>query len=384
MLTLDVEFLLGTCFAAREVPLAMADWPPQIDRLYSALVATWAARGERRDERKALEWFEQLPPPAIKASEVGQRSSPTVYVPPNDSTCTQIHVLPTRRRRQERRFYASIPHDSLTSYSWPDATPDATLFETLQLLARDTAYVGHSSSLVRCFFHQHPCREDARLTRQSTRRIYEGRFAELESAYKIGNRPAPGAAVIESAVSISSVPASVFGEKWYVFADAGGACPDLRSAAIACRAFRTAIMSGFGGMSIPEVISGHTNEGRPSRDPHMAIFPLANVGWKWADGRLMGLAICMPRDVSPAAEDELFEALGTIMKQHGSVRNGEVSLIVSEGAPWRLVRQPDPLGSSLQPERYISTARTWATATPIALDRHPKASSNEEDRKSVV
>ena len=60
MLTLEVEYLLGVAFAARGPADDAPDFPPQIDRVFSALVASWAARGERADERAALEWLETL------------------------------------------------------------------------------------------------------------------------------------------------------------------------------------------------------------------------------------------------------------------------------------------------------------------------------------
>ncbi|HEY2540043.1 MAG TPA: type I-U CRISPR-associated protein Csb2, partial [Stellaceae bacterium] len=43
-LVLEIEHLLGVAFAARSQASDVPDWPPQPDRAYSALVATWAAR----------------------------------------------------------------------------------------------------------------------------------------------------------------------------------------------------------------------------------------------------------------------------------------------------------------------------------------------------
>lgn len=389
MLVLDVEFLLGVCFAARDSSTDAPDWPPQVDRLFSALVATWAARGERADEKAALQWFEQLPPPAVHASPQCPRTAPPVFVPPNDSGASQIHVLPARRRRQQRRFPAAIPERPIASYAWSTVEPQADMLKLLAELARDTAYVGHSSSLVRCFFHQ---RDDdlGEQVSQSTRRIYAGRLEELELAFKRGVRPPPGLSF-----RLTETPrkpaSSVFGREWHVFADAGGACFDfdLRRSAMAARAFRKAVMSGFRGRPVPEALSGHTADGRPSTQPHMAIFPMSNVGWKWADGRIMGLAICLPRDVSAEDEDQLFEALAEIaIKHERSEENDfpdcEIGVALPNGDVWHLVRQPEPIGSSLKPSRYLRSARVWASATPIALDRHPKAVGNEARQKEIA
>ena len=387
MLALDVEYLLGVCFAAREASYEVSDWPPQIDRIFSAMVAAWAARGERADEKEVLQWFEKLPPPAVHSSPHWPRTAPPVYVPPNDSGASQIHVLPARRRRQQRRFPAAIPEHPTASYAWSSVEPQADVLKLLAELAQDIVYVGHSSSLVRCFFHQRHERLGQKAS-QSTRRIYAGRFEELELAYKRGVRPPPGLSyrVTEAAYEPTS---SVFGREWHVFADAGGLCPDVRRTAAAARALRTAIMSGFRGKPVPEALSGHTVDGQPSTQPHMAIFPLANVGWKWGDGRLMGLAICLPREVSAEDEGLLFQALAEIaIKQDPPEESGspdcEIGVALPTGDMWRLVRQPEPIGSSLKPSRYLRSARIWATATPIALDRHPKAVGHEAREREIA
>jgi CRISPR-associated protein Csb2 len=387
MLALDVEYLLGVCFAAREGSYEAPDWPPQIDRIFSAMVATWAARGERAEEKEALQWFETLPPPVVHASSHWSRTAPPVYVPPNDSGPSQIQVLPARRRRQQRRFPAAIPEHPIASYAWSTIEPQTGVLKLLAELARDIVYVGHSSSLVRCFFHQRPEGLTEQIS-QSTRRIYAGRFEELEHAFKRGVRPPTGLSF--RAPELERKPrASVFGREWHVFADAQGLCPDVRRSAAAARALRTAIMSGFRGKPVPESLSGHTLDGQPSTQPHMAIFPLANNGWKWGDGRLMGLAICLPRDVSAEDEGLLFRALAEIAIKQDSPGESdspdcEISVALPAGGTWRLVRQPEPLGSSLKPSRYLRSARIWATATPIALDCHPKAVGPEARQREIA
>ena len=40
---------------------------------------------ERTEERLALEWLERQPPPAVHASGHTARTTPEVFVPPNDS-----------------------------------------------------------------------------------------------------------------------------------------------------------------------------------------------------------------------------------------------------------------------------------------------------------
>ena len=53
-LILEIEFLTGAYRAAHSPASNTPDWPPQPDRVFSGLVAAWAARGEQSIERLAL------------------------------------------------------------------------------------------------------------------------------------------------------------------------------------------------------------------------------------------------------------------------------------------------------------------------------------------
>ncbi|MCX7631680.1 MAG: type I-U CRISPR-associated protein Csb2, partial [Geminicoccaceae bacterium] len=138
-LAIEVEYLTGVARAANDRGDG-ADWPPQPDRLFSALVATWAARGERPEERAALEWLERQPAPAIHASAAQPRDAAKVFVPPNDGAPSSITILPDRRRRQERRFAACLPQDPVVRWLWPEL-PEPPIFDALAALAHDTSYL---------------------------------------------------------------------------------------------------------------------------------------------------------------------------------------------------------------------------------------------------
>src|SRR5437660_4589687 len=109
MLSLEIEYLTGVCFAAQSQSSDQPDWPPQPDRVFSALVAAWGTRGEPADEKAALEWLEQQAPPAIEASSIDARRVGISFVPPNDPS-GKPEVMMDRRRRQARMFPAAIPH----------------------------------------------------------------------------------------------------------------------------------------------------------------------------------------------------------------------------------------------------------------------------------
>jgi len=386
-LVLEVEYLSGVSFAAIGPDSEAPDWPPQPDRIFSALVATWASRGQNRQEAEALRWLENLPAPRILASDADARTSAIVFVPPNDPRSDKQKnakgVLPALRSRQPRRFPATCPHDPVVRLIWPEAAPLEQTISALQLLAHDTAYVGHSASLTRCRFqleHDAPGLGEAKL---AERRVYAGRFAELRQTFDAGRRPLPGARVAPAFES-KQERTNLFGERWLLFEHVGGDMPDLRACAFVTKTIRDALLSGYQqnglGNKIPEVISGHTADGSRSRVPHLAIIPLPFAGFPHADGHVMGFALVPPRD-SMILDDENFRRvmrkLAPIDEYHGrriltlSTRGGTPSdkafsvRVSPTFAP--------PAGKrSLDPVLYTRPARTFATITAIVLDRHLK------------
>ncbi len=389
MLAIEVEYLTGVARAANDRGDGH-DWPPQPDRLFSALVATWAARGERPEERAALEWLEGAAAPVIEASRAATRDVAKVFVPPNDDAMTKLSILPERRSRKERRFAACLPEDSVVRWIW-SATPTPGVFDALMALARDTSYLGHSASLVRCTLRQGVPVTAA----DAARRVpYPGRLDELERAFAACRRPAPGANLATLGPSAPSAPASVFGADWIVFAHGGGTRPDAVASALVGKALLKAVQAGYKPDQAPGWICGHAADGTPLAVPHLAAVPLLDAGWAWSQGRLMGVALVLPRsleaalaaardpgqagtdDASLADEEGLFRALARINTAGPAAL--EIALRLPGGQEWRLRREAAPDRASLKPGRYAGTLRRWASVTPIALDRHPKAAGEAE------
>lgn len=375
MLAVEVEYLTGVVRAANDRGDA-PDWPPQPDRLFSALVATWAARGERAEERAALEWLERAEPPMIEASSAAWRTTAKVYVPPNDDTATAITILPERRRRQERHFPACVPADPVVRWLWSVEPSDA-VAAALGALARDTSYLGHSSSLIRCKVQRVAASGN---TVAARRVVYPGRLAELEHSFAAGQRPAPGASLAPTPIASAAPPTSVFGADWIVFAHAGLWRPDAVAAALLGKTLLKAVQAGYAPHAAPAWISGHQADGTPLAAPHLAALPLLDAGWPWSEGRLMGIALALPRaredSAAPEEEAGLFQALARI--NIGGPDRLEIALRLPGGKEWRLQREALPDAKSLRPDRYADTARVWASVTPIALDRHPKAEGDVE------
>ena len=392
-LVFEIEFLTGVCRAAREPGDNAPDWPPQPDRVFSALVSAWAARGERPEERAALEWLEEQPPPVIHASDHTSRTTPDVFVPPNDPKAskaakTYIKVMPDRRPRQPRRFPVARVDDPLVALAWPEE-PQPVVFDALDAIARDVGYLGHSASLTRCRFLSgnavafwHP----AGLAR---RRVYPGRLRELEEAHRANPaRPAirPGAPIFAGRSSTSELPS-----EWLVLEAVEGEVPDLRAAALVCRLLRQTLMSGYQkadrGDSIPEDVSGHTSNGAPTRRPHLAITPMAFAGFPHADGHVLGFALIPPRG---AALDRIEGFRAAFERVAPYRQDTERRVLTLEGPPLNeplhLTPAPDEGArrQSLSSGPYLKPSRVWASATPIVLERHLKQNDESKKRELVA
>lgn len=391
-LILEIEYLSGVSFAAIGNDSPKPDWPPQPDRIFSALVAAWATRGQDTEEAEALRWLEKLPPPYILELGAEPRTSAMVFVPPNDPRSEKQKsargVLPPLRSRQSRRFPAVRPNDPVVRLLWTEAKPVRETLAALERLARDTAYVGHSTSLTRCRFLLEGDALRLNGAKPPSRRIYAGRFAELcrmyaafEKSGRKSDRPRPGERVTAVSDARHERP-NLFGERWLLLEHVGGDMPDLRASALVAKTVRDAMLSGYQrvglGDRIPEVVSGHGPGGTPSRGPHIAIMPLAFTGFPHADGHVMGFALIPPRN-SAILDDEAFRKALRVLAPVDEERGRRVlTLKTREGTSsdraFSVELSPtfEPGSRSLEPSLYLRRAHTFATVTPIALDRHLK------------
>ena len=403
-LLLEIEFLTGAYRGTSEPASEEADWPPQPDRVFSALVAAWGARGELPEEREALEWLERQDPPAVHAAPVSPRTAPTVFVPPNDARRSQaaktyLRVLPDRRGRQPRRFPAARPGPAPSRgaidpsvslvFAW-SVDPDRRFLPALELLARDVPYVGHSASLTRCRFVCGVAEDLPFDALPPKRRVYPGRLAELVRAYNT-NPVRPPIRAGASVPAPEAEPPTRSDPGWLVLEALSDRPLDLRAAAPICRLLRDTLMSGYGrngsGASIPELVSGHTPDRRPTRKPHLAIVPMAYVGSEHATGRIYGFALVPPVGTALRDVPGLATAFRRVTRYEAAQERRVVTL---QGGPlgWPLDLAPTgdefrPL-SSLRPKPYCTSARVWATVTPIVLDRHLKKRTDAEIRGLVA
>lgn len=163
---------------------------------------------------------------------------------------------------------------------------------------------------------------------------------------------------------------------WFVLADAGGAVPPLTDFALAAKALRDLLLAAWDG-PIPEIVSGHAGDGAPSRWPHAAMLPLAFVGPSLADGRLLGLAVVLPRATAQISV-ERDAARQRIQDILAPATGAPVEIRLGARGVWAIEPRRAPYGFSLDPARYLAQSATWASLTPIVLDRFPKAGLSKE------
>ncbi len=405
MFGFEVEFLAGVSVAATPYSKEEAEWPPHPDRLFQALVSAWG-RGEPPDdnERKALEWLEALDMNAltISAPKGRPRDVVSVYVPPNDAKTRgtvgstppkkiseAIRVVPDfRKNRQPRSFPAvTLPMNnaSMVRYVWHLNDQKEQEFighrTAIARLAREITYLGHSHSLVRAALITSG---DAAIDTSwietgpvAMRFPYEGRLNELAESYKRSLkenrvvRPNPSLATRTYRLIASSVPSSLFDmENIVVFAHAGGFVPTLAAFPLVAKRLRNALLRCAPiDTPIPTLLSGHDDNRQPTDTPHAAIVPLADVGWIYSQGRLMGLALVWPREISTVDRLNALKIVASFVKSG----KGKVGLLhFGRDGSWSLALEPEATSASLRLDRYTKPARRWATVLPAALDRHPK------------
>ncbi len=406
MLDLESEFLSGV-YRAGLPDGSLGEWPPHPERIFSALVQSWGDGGKRDDEREALEWLEALPPPILEAENhdpKDMRDAFTVYVPPNDPVGAKLDVLPAHRKRQARTFRALSVHGTVR-VGW-EIEPSPGTYESLRALAHRVASLGHSSSFVRFYFTNGRDRRsfDAERTwcpdpagPMALRTTYPGRLKDLERWFSGDGSAGPRRPLSRSTerYRYKQRPTvtrhqTVFGgdDDWFVFESISTSrCfePDILGLAHITRRMRDALLSAAGS-NVPELLSGHASPQVPSMQPHVAILPLLNVGWEHADGELLGLAVCLPRDVSGDDRRSVLHAIAAF-SQADIDSDPDVlaygKLIFQHGT-WILGRSASPSRHSLRPGRYCRSSKTWASVTPVQLDKFAERNDPIEEARIIA
>lgn len=292
-------------------------------------------------------------------------------------------MLPEARTKQARTFPSVTPSLPEVELHWREAAlPDEHRAAMERLLGR-VSRLGHSSSFVACRIIDVKApppvervlepRDDGEWT---LRWVSPGQTERLVSAYErhrqVEPRVMPCTFVSYGRARDPERPAppeSVFDARWVVLARVDGARLPITSAVGVAKQMNRALQSAFGarGEAVPELVSGHTESGAPTANAHLAVVPLPFVGSEYADGSLLGLALVLPRAVSPEHRAALLRAVGQLEDDE------QLRLHLGEAGDWVLERVGfEPARQrALRPSTWTSESATWITATPIALDAVP-------------
>jgi CRISPR-associated protein Csb2 len=160
----------------------------------------------------------------------------------------------------------------------------------------------------------------------------------------------------------------------------------LTSTLSVTQALRGAVMVHSGVQPVPAWVSGHLEDCRPLRDgrQHLAYVPVPFVGADYADGHLLGVALVFPREISRQERGRVLGRL--LLNEDGSAK--PVRLTVGSLGEWELYKRDwSESRRGLHPETWTANpdgATTWATMTPVVLDRFPKADPLRERAKWEV
>jgi CRISPR-associated protein Csb2 len=322
MLAIEVSFLTGRYAAADFRDREKPEWPPHPSRLFSAFVATANDARLGESARAALLWLESLPPPQLYAPGVNSEQTPvTHFVPINDPVGAP---LPQRTERRPRTFPSVVPEVKRLGdipavfFIWPDATPDGVLNGVLRAIFENVTYLGNSHSRVCIRMCEGPPSPNWIPDESGDvvlRVPSKGRLESLEWSFKSELSPTPGAFQryrCGEAEQQADIPSSVFGEM-IVYRFTGPIGMEIETTLKLTEVLRAAAMRRAQevGEAVPEVLSGHDAQNQPSLDPHAAYvtLPFVSDTQEYADGRIMGVAVVLPRQIRPEVRKLAMRAL---------------------------------------------------------------------------
>jgi CRISPR-associated protein Csb2 len=165
-----------------------------------------------------------------------------------------------------------------------------------------------------------------------------------------------------------------------VFARVGGPRLPMTSTVGVARQFRRALLAAAH-HDVPVLLSGHAANGAASDESHLAFVPLPVVGNPHADGAILGIGLVFPRACRADDRRRVLAAIGRLEQETPGtddppvihLKLGDTGVLELQRIAWG-----EDGRATLQPGWWARSSRTWASATPVALDRHPGNLHDEE------
>lgn len=289
-------------------------------------------------------------------------------------------LLPDRRTRQVRAFPSVTPPEPVFAFVWPTVLPAELQAGFDAVLGRVTR-LGHASSLVRCARVERaaqPTLVPVDAAPLVLRVVGPGQLERLRAAHArhegvelrvLPARPQCYAAPKADQEDVAAA-CGVFSPQWIVYQRCGGARLRASRGPELARALRAALLeAGGAGAPLPPALCGHDADGRPTAVPHLAFVACPDVGHEHADGGVLGCAIVLPAGLTADDRRTLMRRLAAWEAARGV--DGVVELAADGLPPVRLRRVELSERWGLRPDRWCQPSRSFVTATPVALDRHP-------------
>ncbi|WP_041277462.1 type I-G CRISPR-associated protein Csb2 [Desulfotalea psychrophila] len=330
----QIEFLVKPQLSDPASP-QRGEWPPAPDRKFQAMVATAAEIGEDLEVLKYLE-----SPPLMQFEEALCPRAPLQYVPENFRRGKDYHT------GTARHLPVVHPKNNIVSYLWRDV-PEKCIAPLTKIVEQLT-HIGRATSLVigrvvpadSVKFNWVPDKDGGLRVRTP----YTGRLQELIAHFEVGARSpaAPYTSYREKKTLVSN-------ERWgELFVLRPQRQLDIHQTTYWTDKLRRAVISQAEDSSLPPLVHGHGDY------RHVAWAAIPDVGHKYAKGHILGLGCWLPSDVSDLE-------VGVVGASLMRVRNlGEVEL------------ELDNVGlKGLQSSAWNKASKSFATVTPVALDRWP-------------
>ncbi len=421
-LSLVIEYLTGYAVATDPANREQAEWPPHPARVFMALAAAhFETEPANTAQRAALEWLASLEPPDITVPQHTLREVRTVYVPVNDQSDGDALLWRSRQPRYFPRVHIGPEPLKLTWHASND--PSAGHLDALESICRNVTRIGHSSSLVWVRLQRGASETpthvpDEHSLERGMRIVHSGALERLEQAFnksavdefaelekQIGNTKGKAKKSLQEKLKegfprgkptshrpvfsisrgyrrIESPPPgaveSPFDSNFIVLRESDDASQSfgLESTAQVVQALRNLTMSRSKEQPVPPWVGGHEPNGdKLVTQDHMALIPLAFVGSEHADGHLMGVGIVLPRALSLR---ERARVLSPILFDESN-NSRTLELTMGQAGVWKLVRETDlSPRRTLRTQTYTDPGASWASVTPVLLDRMPKADRAKE------
>lgn len=342
-----------------------------------------------------------------------------------------LSVLPEHRPRQPRRFPVAIPRVS-NGCRFPEIRliwSDSSLGQyrpALERLSIKVTHVGHPASFVQAWVEENTSVSAIWAPAEGTtdyriRTPYKGRLDDLAQAYNraevieyhnltqranvltgkkkkqakeeivsrfgtlapSSRRPPPGRwqgyrRDKPQRPQESEEHHSVFDSRLVVLR-LNGPRISLTAALRLTKALRAVLMKSCAEQPPPEWFSGHKPDGTPTSQPHLAMFPLPFAGNKHADGRIMGLALALPREIVESSPREIGRCLETFLHDPTTGLPREHTLFDGQWFQCRAeLETREHCPHTLNAWSWTRPSREWASVTPVVMNRHFKGEKSHE------